>query len=245
MSPKEGTPEAERQEEERREKASNERGLVLATWILALVTGLLFLAAAIQAGLFVWQLGYMREGMKDATLAASAAKESADAAKLQAAVASGTLQTMQDTAERQLRAYVGVDNASIKQVETGSPEVAVYIKNFGQTPAHDVKMWIHMWIERHPLRVKLPEPPPDLPTSTAVLYPGSEVIFYANKIPPVPAPAIPALGTAEGTVYVYGAIRYRDVFGRHRTTKYRLMHGGREPSRNGLMKRDHDGNEAD
>jgi hypothetical protein len=51
----------------------NDAKLVIPTWIVALV-------AVAQAALFLWQLNSMREGMLDATLAANAAKISADAA---------------------------------------------------------------------------------------------------------------------------------------------------------------------
>ncbi|WP_166294416.1 hypothetical protein [Bradyrhizobium sp. 2S1] len=244
MSAKEGTPEAERQEEERREKAANERGLVVATWILALVTGLLFLAAAIQAGLFVWQLGYMREGMKDATTAARASKESAETAKLQAEIASGTLQTMRDIAERQLRAYVGISGSSIADVQTGAPMATVIIKNFGQTPAYDVEAWIHLWVAEHPLNEVLPDAPPEMKKAKGTLYPGSTLIFQMPKDPPVKKEYIHLLGTSEGTIYVYGGIIYRDIFNNRRFTKYRLIYGGPHGMTGNLMGNDREGNEA-
>jgi hypothetical protein len=203
------------------------------------------MVAAVQAAFFWVQLQIMREGMKDATIAAKAAKESADTSKIQAEVARDTLKTMQDTAERQLRAYVGVSDASIHKVETGAPEAIVHIKNFGQTPAYDVRAWIHMWIAEHPLSEVLPDAPEDLPKGTAVIHPGTHVAFFMPKEPPVKAEFIPLLGTAAGTIYVYGIIKYRDVFKRERTTKYRLIYGGREPVRGSLMKHDQNGNDAD
>jgi hypothetical protein len=65
------------------------------------------------------------------------------------------------------------------------------------------------------------------------------------KEPPVGKQYIPLLGTAAGTIYVYGIIKYRDVFKRDCTTKYRLIYGGREPVHGNWMKHDSDGNEAD
>src|SRR5258706_6905725 len=45
-----------------------------------------------------------------------------------------------DTAKRQLRAYVFVDSVNVANVVEGSgpPESRVIIKNFGQTPAYQV-----------------------------------------------------------------------------------------------------------
>jgi hypothetical protein len=61
-----------------------------------------------QLGLFYWQLRYMRAGMHDAKLAAEAAKDAAIAGTRQAIIAQDTLKATQDTAQRQLRAYVSV-----------------------------------------------------------------------------------------------------------------------------------------
>jgi hypothetical protein len=84
VSPKEGTPEAERNEEERQQKAANERGLVVGTWGLVLATGFLVIAASIQAALFVWQLLLLRDSLADTKKTADAALAAAEAAKLQA-----------------------------------------------------------------------------------------------------------------------------------------------------------------
>jgi hypothetical protein len=82
-----GTAEAERDERERQQKAANERGLTVATWLMAFATFFLVVVAAGQAGLFVWQLGYMRDGMKDAAIAARAARDGAGAATESARIA--------------------------------------------------------------------------------------------------------------------------------------------------------------
>jgi hypothetical protein len=58
--------EAERDERERFEKATNERGLTVATWVVAFATIFLFGAVAIQAYLFVRQLGIMRDTLNKA-----------------------------------------------------------------------------------------------------------------------------------------------------------------------------------
>ena len=64
------------------------------------------------------------------------------------------------------------------------------------------------------------------------------------KEPAVPAAAVSLLGTQHGTIYVYGEVRYRDIFGTERFTKYRLMYGGAEGERSGKMKPCDEGNEA-
>lgn len=148
--------------------------------------------------------------------------------------------------ERQLRAYVGLSKAEITKVETGAPEVVVIFQNFGQTPAHDVQSWIHIWIAEYPLTdTVLPEPSADFRKSSGVIYPGAQFIHAISKEPSVRPWEIPLLGTQEGTIYVYGRIRYRDAFNESRTTNFRLIYGGTEPTRGNLLKHDQEGNEAD
>jgi hypothetical protein len=165
--------------------------------------------------------------------------------------AAGTLAS--DTAEKQLRAYVCVDSALLKFKRPDVPEVQVHYSNRGQTPAYDVRSWIHMWIERHPLTVTLPLPPDGFQMGMAVLAPGAKpYVQVIEKKPPVPMNVIRQVGTPEGTIYVYGEIRYKDIFQKERLTKFRLIYGGpggaRNKTENGivtaLLNPDTEGNEA-
>lgn len=70
-----------RAEQESRDHAANERGLTVATWLLAFGTLFVFGAIAIQAGLFVWQLRLIREESGHTKTAAEAARRSADIAE--------------------------------------------------------------------------------------------------------------------------------------------------------------------
>ena len=80
---------ADKAEHERKEKAVIDEKLAFETQRiadytdrLALFTVLLFSVAILQAGLFFWQLRYMRQGMRDAEMAARAAQDSAEATKI-------------------------------------------------------------------------------------------------------------------------------------------------------------------
>jgi hypothetical protein len=152
-----------------------------------------------------------------------------------------TVKTMDSTAIRQLRAYVLVAGGEIKFPNPGTPEAQLVLRNFGQTPAHNVRVWIHMWIERYPLRVGLPTPPADFRMATSILPPGGHTNMFIPKEPPVPSQAIHLLGTPAGTIYVYGEIQYVDVFQITRSTKYRLIYGGPEGARDGRMSHDAEG----
>jgi hypothetical protein len=74
----------DREEQDKIEKTANERSLTVATWALVLATTFLFFAAAVQAGLFVWQLDLIRRSLADTKKAADAAEKSANAARLNA-----------------------------------------------------------------------------------------------------------------------------------------------------------------
>lgn len=155
-----------------------------------------------------------------------------------------TVNTMGTTAIRQLRAYVLIAGGDIKFPDPGAPEAQIVLKNFGQTPAYNVRMWIHMWIEQYPLQVMLPTPPENFRMATSILPPGGHTDMFMRKEPPVSPQAIQLLGTTAGTIYVYGEVRYLDVFQVERSTKYRLMYGGAEGVRDGRMNPASEGNLA-
>ena len=97
---------------------STER-MVLIGW-LQMALGTLGLLAI---GMTLW---YTREAVEQ-TAKATKATEAA-------------VKVTRKTAERELRAYVGIANASIVATEVGkTPNVKLEIKNFGSTPAKDVR----------------------------------------------------------------------------------------------------------
>ena len=98
---------------------------------LALFTVFLFCVAVSQAGLFVWQLFYMRRGMDDAKLAAEAAKAAAEATKLQASAII--------SAQRPY-VFLKVQENGIKfnlngTFEYGTERFKFELRNYGRTPA--------------------------------------------------------------------------------------------------------------
>ena len=200
-------------------------------WLIMLFTGGMLLIAGVQAFLFLRQLKLMRESLDTAASAARSAEHS--------------VEIMRDTAQRQLRAYISIETSKIEFPEPGRPKVTVNYRNAGQTPAYDVQTWIHQWIACYPMRCELPRPPGNFVMSKSVLGPGAHhtMIIEAPK-PIAKEPYLDLVGTAEGTIYVFGEIRYKDVFGNAHLYKYKLMHGGNEPSTPGMLKPCMDGNES-
>lgn len=225
VSPDEKTPEADREEQERRQKAANERGLTVATWTLAFATALLFVTASIQAGLFVWQLRLMGRGMRDATMAANAARQSAEAT---------TLATRASVAVELPIIYSRIELFTIDPlVIQGDPftkpvlayfppkdaRLIIRFHNFGRTPARAERYCI--------MRVVTYELPPEpgyssalLPSGT-VIEPGQDLDadYFRRAIGLTDAERAMLTG-AQADLWVYGMIQYRDFLGTLHTHRF-------------------------
>lgn len=124
------------------------------------------------------------------------------------------------TAERQLRAYVGVEYVSIFDTREGqTPTVSIAYKNFGQTPAVKIQL-------RSAYAISGPGLPdfddlPDLQGWNLPLNPNHEA-HTLNKIDPEAwRHGRSALEMHTKTFYLYGRINYLDAFDRERSTKFR------------------------
>jgi hypothetical protein len=178
-----------------------------------LTLGLLIVGGG-QALLFLWQLRLIRAGLADT-------KEAADGAKKSADISAEYLLLSKRTAERQLRAYIGVKEARIVSRDEGNTfEVEIELTNAGQTPAHHVRH--HMSTGLQVIR----DPPPDFKTSKrgrgeVPVSPGET--FFLNR--PI------AIGGASGTgtigtqriIFGWGRVDYVDIFDvpQHITFRFR------------------------
>jgi hypothetical protein len=105
-----------------------------AIWIFS---GLLVIVGGLQAGLLAATLSAMRRQGLSMRRQTTHIRRSASAAMKSANAAVATVKTMQETAEKQLRAYVYVVAAARKSDGIREPTLRVEIKNAGQTPAYD------------------------------------------------------------------------------------------------------------
>ncbi len=148
-----------------------------------------------------------------------------------------TIETMDDTAERQLRAYVRfgmvVDTKTEIRIDAGAPD-ATYIKkediwievnfeNAGQTPALDVMHACSLDILPYPDPVPFPKPVYDETKSRFVLHPN----LRAPWITPVKSDRDFSRTEFEQIklgkdrrLYLFGEVRYRDVFGKTHYTRF-------------------------
>jgi hypothetical protein len=135
VPPKDGTPEAKRYEKESLEKSSNERGLTIATWILAFATVILFVFAGVQVGLFYWQLRLIGETLAPAKEAAEAAKLNAEA--VMAAEGAHLFPVLrEDNLQKEVfRGVSWYENSGDDSDRVPTPQVTFCFKNYGKTPA--------------------------------------------------------------------------------------------------------------
>ena len=157
---------------------------------------------------------------------------------LQFLVLLGTFWLMRDTARRQLRAYVCFESGFLKFAGENSRDVEAHvgIKNYGQTPAHNVKHWVRAQVVSYPLREELPKPPPNIPVSASELPPNERSLAIERPEGRLGKEPIVVLGiTLQRTVCVYGRIEYTDVFGKPWHGEYRLIYGGGGEIRKGRM----------
>lgn len=127
------------------------------------------------------------------------------------------------SAQRQLRAYVGVSEVVFEEeIEGRAPRVSLTIKNFGATPAYKLAVAADAQIAFAANQVPVA-------TSTCKtlghLPPGLELR--------IPRAAVLSIGTAPGDevdtaysrIFVYGCVEYVDTFGEPHFTRFRLEEG--------------------
>lgn len=187
-------------EQRRVEIRNNNASLFLAVGVL--------LVAALQAGLFVWQLVYMRKSLVDTGVAAEAAKKSAD-------IAMETLYSTQ-------RAFVTVPGVRTEYEwpEPDKPPRAFAfrfeIANKGMTPAKNLQIFLDHRLVPHVER--------DNQTFEWVEPKRATPIFLTPDVPitsesvPVPFEELVHVMERRKAFIIFGEMRYDDVFGkRHRT----------------------------
>ena len=131
----------------------------------------------------------------------------------------------ENTAQRQLRAYVSVALAEIIDLKAGFTPVAhLRVKNSGQTPAYDLTAI--GGIAMGESFDKLPSPTGPSAMSRSTLH-ASAITDQFHRTPrPLTPDEMAALVAGTITLWVYGEFRYRDTFTIQRFTKYRFQVGG-------------------
>jgi hypothetical protein len=165
----------------------------------------------------LWEAGEKQIAV--AAFAANSSEQSARAAHRAAAI-------MDQTAERQLRAYVVVTHAKVTNFE-GMPEFYLEYQNAGQTPAYDLVARVAVHLADWPLTEI---PPLDMEgiASSVILGPSLHGHTTINPDRALPEPDLAAIRSGGKAVYFHGLITYRDSFGTNRETRFRYQICGQQ-----------------
>jgi hypothetical protein len=134
-----------------------------------------------------------------------------------------TVRVMRRSSERQLRAYVSVEPGEMINLQVGAEiEIEMIITNHGQTPAHKTVHYGSVVIMRNPL-------PPDFrigerdkaAASGGTIYPQGHIRAVSRRAAKLTSEEASALASTDQIrLYVPGAIEYKDVFGKTRTSQF-------------------------
>jgi hypothetical protein len=151
---------------------------------------------------------------------AHAAKESAKVAASALNTANAALDETRHASALTLRAYVGLEEATVEWFKGAGFWVHVTIKNAGSTPALDVDCLGGLEFGFYPEMGEDYEP--SLPGPRAVLMPGCTLSQNLGPIVP-DQQQVSWIREGQTTLYAFGSIRYTDFFGTERVTNYRVM----------------------
>ncbi len=153
----------------------------------------------------------------------------------------------ENTAKRQLRAYVWIDKTQPSPNIDAVPFiVATEIRNTGSTPAHDVRCFTELLPFDHPLPVgfTFKQPPQEIPGPHYVVNPGSTHFVRTSPDEVFTDDIKTAIRNGTKRLYFWGVVRYRDAFKQERWSKFRF-YWDRGPLAPGGWTYCDEGNEAD
>jgi hypothetical protein len=129
--------------------------------------------------------------------------------------------------ERELRAYVVIKNISMIDVEVGkAPGAHIIVTNSGKTPAYEVQQEAAIGLIDFPPPGRPEIPATDEPGSISVLGPGGEHRLTAHIKNVLSQDQLISLTNGTMAIHLLGSIKYRDAFGKARTTNFNAFHGG-------------------
>lgn len=141
--------------------------------------------------------------------------------RVSAKAAVRSAQVAEETAERQLRAYVGLDKAKIVRSQDRVMRCVVEIKNFGQTPAYKVSPLVNIRGANKADLIAF-EQTEQIVSDGLTIGPGTFVTLEGLLGEVMTQEREDAVRGGHSIVYVYGSVEYFDAFDKRRTTTFRL-----------------------
>jgi hypothetical protein len=135
----------------------------------------------------------------------------------------------EDTAQRQLRAYVSVSPEGIYTAhqEERFVKIDCKVKNHGQTPAYEINHLFEIDVLANPLPTNFVYPAPTrIFANRATLHPQAEMTSWFNFNKLLRADEFEAVEQDKLRFHLWGTTRYRNAFGRPCHTDFRASVGG-------------------
>jgi hypothetical protein len=143
-------------------------------------------------------------------------------------VALGQYSLSRDTAQKQIRAYVGVVDGAIQLVnlttEGQGISALLRLKNSGRSPAYQFTTWIAQPVIAEPNAEPFGEPLPlEDRTSASVMF--SEADVQVSRATPISNTDLAALRNGTKKLFIWGGADYTDAFGVRRTLRFHDVNG--------------------
>lgn len=149
-----------------------------------------------------------------------------------------------DSAKRQLRAYLAVDECSISTFpDDGCIIMQLRLKNCGQTPAQKVRVMAESFAAPFPLEQDRPFLPVEVDGGVSI-GPGMDISCAKSLRTPDVYAAIANAITRVGSFYIQGVCEYVDAFGITRKTYFRYAFAGVSGTDGLVMQPTKEGNDA-
>lgn len=189
-------------------------------WVIVIFTGVLAAAAIFQVQVYKSQSRIMREGLAETKRAADAAEKAAEATR-------ASVEIMDKTAAKQLRAYLyaGLATAEVQDpIKQTTFSAKIALTNAGQTPAKKLRVKALADIFQNPLPAGHDFKTPYGIGDTYELGP-KQVTYIPAVVPRVQiAGEITNIKNSNGkALYLWGTAEYEDVFGEPHVTNFGVM----------------------
>jgi negative regulator of sigma E activity len=218
---------AEEEEHADRDLLAQERMAWWAMWTF--FAALASVVLTIVAAFLLWRtLVYTKSAADAAIDAAKHGRTAAIAATHAVGVAVRQADISQDTAERQLRAYVSVASKRRPALKIGAiPEARLVVQNHGQTPAYNAWTWVagRVMEADAALDDAMPSLPPGKefgPGSKTTIHYGQEIGIRGHASHPLTTEEWQSILQDEFRFFVWGEVHYLDAFKKRQVTKFRL-----------------------
>jgi hypothetical protein len=139
------------------------------------------------------------------------------------------LDVSRDTEQRQLRAYISIEDFGADGTDSGQPVFSYKSHNVGLTPAHDVRFFAWIGVLPYPLPKNFPHDDVRENTTVSQTTIGTGVFQRGRKIADAPLTTEQKNAITDGSsfrLYFMGVARYKDAFEKSHETWFCINVGG-------------------